>query len=154
MHFDERRRKSRIVIVEDEPALLAMWGRIFRELGCADFWLFSDPFQARIFLQRQKCDILISDVNMPGLNGYELARMTLVKNPDAAVVLTTAYTIDLARFNLKDCRFHLLHKPYSDIEAVKNFIVQVISGHLEFEESSEDSFSENDAYPQVTEWKL
>ncbi|HPM41481.1 MAG TPA: response regulator [bacterium] len=144
----------KIVVVEDDPTMLFFWGRILKDLGVEDYELFSDAVEAKMLLQEIPCTLLISDIVMPGAYGYELARIARRRNPACTIVLTTGYGTDLSRFDLSDCRFHLLHKPYGDISALKVFLRHIIDGDNSFDDLSEDSFSENEDYPQVTEWKL
>jgi len=144
----------KVVVVEDDPTLLFFWGRLLKELGIEDYELFSDAVEAKMLLQEIPCQLLISDIVMPGAYGYELARIARRRSPNCTIVLTTGYGTDLSRFELSDCRFHLLHKPYTDIAALKVFIGHLVENDESFDDLSEDSFSENEDYPQVTEWKL
>lgn len=145
---------GKIIVVEDDPTLLYFWGRVLRDLGVTDVELFSDPQEARLMLQEMPCRLLISDIVMPGTYGYELARIAGRRNPACTVVLTTGYGTNLSHFDLTDCHFHLLHKPYTDITALKSFIRHLLDGDTSFDDLSEDSYSENEDYPQVVEWKL
>lgn len=144
----------RVVVVEDDPTLLTFWGRILSDLGVKDYELFSDPTEALLMLEETPIDVMISDVIMQGINGYELARIARRRNPHANIVLTTAYGANLSHFDLAGCRFHLLHKPYTDISSLKRFIDHIVQGDTSFDDISEDSSSENEDYPEVTEWKL
>lgn len=145
---------GKVVVVEDDPTLLYFWGRILGDLGVGDVELFSNPQEARLMLQEMPCRLLISDIVMPGTYGYDLARIACRRDPACTVVLTTGYGTNLSHFDLADCRFHLLHKPYTDIAALKSFIQHLLNGDTSFDDLSEDSCSENEDYPQVMEWKL
>lgn len=145
---------GKIVVVEDDPTMLHFWGRLLQELGVERFELISHPLEARLLLEEVPCRFLISDIVMPDTYGYELARIARRRNPACTVVLTTGYGTDLSRFELSGCRFHLLHKPYDDIAALKSFIRHLLDGDASFDDLPEDSCSENEDYPQVTEWKL
>ena len=100
---------------------------------------------ARILAVDDERAILDALARVLGRDGHEV-----VKAADPTAVPGT----DLSRFDLSDCRFHLLHKPYGDISALKVFLRHIIDGDNSFDDLSEDSFSENEDYPQVTEWKL
>ena len=45
----------------------------------------------------QKPDIIISDIDMPGMEGYELLRVVRVARPELPVILITGYPDTLAR---------------------------------------------------------
>lgn len=145
---------ANVVVVEDDPTFLKFWGRIMDEIGVKNYRLFSDSDEALAYLKEAPCSLLISDVIMTKINGYDLARKALKLYPGCNVILTTAYSTDLSRFLLADQRFHLLHKPYTDLAALKRFIKHIINGDTSFDDISEDSFSKNEDFPQVMEWKL
>ncbi|MFH0799887.1 MAG: response regulator [Pseudomonadota bacterium] len=150
----KHRLEGKIVVVEDDPTFLSFWGRMLQDLGLKDFELFSDAAEAGLLLEEVPVGLLISDVVMPSRNGYELARIASRRNPGCNIILTTAYATDLSRFELAGCRFQLLHKPYTDLAALRRFIMHIIDGDVEFDDISEDSSSENEDYPGVTEWRL
>lgn len=143
-----------VLIVEDDPTFGSFWVRLFLELGIENYKLVTDPLEAMKYLDNESFTLLISDVVMPHVNGYELAKYARKKHPNIEIILTTGYSTDLSRFDLTGCRFHLLHKPYSNIGEIKKMITHLIKGENVFEDASEDSFSENEDYPLVTEWKL
>lgn len=152
--FKTPQSAGRVVVVEDDPTFLSLWERLLKDLDVTDFDLFSSPVEAGLFLEEMPCRVLISDVVLPVINGYELAKIACRRNPVCRIVLTTAYGTDLSRFDLTDCRFHLLHKPYTDLTALKRFMKHVINGDSSFGDLAEDSSSGNEDYPEVTEWKL
>ncbi len=144
----------RILIVEDDPTFGSFWTRLFDEMGINNVTLVTDPLEALKHLDKGSFTLLISDVVMPHVNGYEIAKYACKKDPSIKIVLTTGYSTDLSRFDLTGCSFHLLHKPYSNIAEIKKLITHLVNGENVFEDASEDSFSENEDYPFVTEWKL
>jgi len=143
-----------VIVVEDDSTFLSFWKRFLEGIGIYDYILISNPYEAKEALSRVRCKLLISDINMRGLNGYDLAKLACDFNPSCQVVLTTAYGANLKRFELKDCRFHLLFKPYNDIGELTKLIRHLVAGENSFDDLSEDSWSENEDYPEVIEWKL
>lgn len=145
---------KRVLIVEDDPTMLAFWDRVFRRLDVTGRVLLTSPLQAKNLLEHSHFDLLISDVIMPNLSGYELARFAREKSAEIQIILTTGYSIDLSRFDLTGLRLHLLHKPYNDIDSLIKMISHLVKGEDVFEDADEDSYSDNEDYPEVTEWKL
>lgn len=150
----DRGRGLEVVVVEDDPTFLHFWERILKELGIKRFRLIPDPGEAQKLLSTTKCNLLISDVVMPLFNGFQLAHVARDKNPDCNIILTTGYRTDLSHFNIDSNGFHLLHKPYTNLSALKTLIRHLLDHDSPYEDISEDSFSENKEYPQVMEWKL
>ena len=152
--MDKENETRRVLIVEDDPTFGSFWVRLFKELGVINYILSSNPIAAMRLLEHENFDLLISDVIMPHMNGYELAKFACKKNPCMAILLTTGYLIDLSHFDLEGCRFHILRKPYENIGEIKKLIMHLLRGEDVFEDASDDSFSENQDYPLVTEWKI
>jgi len=82
----------RILIVDDDPSLLHMLQDGI-EMFCADCQVTSatDGFTALEQLQRQPFDLVLTDYDLPGMDGLELAQVARQTLPQARVVLMTAY---------------------------------------------------------------
>ena len=81
---------TKVLIVEDDRELrealcttLQLAGMEFVEADCAE--------AALIQLDRQKVDIVVSDVNMPGMDGHALLGHIKQKFPDLPMMLITAF---------------------------------------------------------------
>lgn len=62
---------------------------------------FNDPKKAlEHFMQNGKdCTVVISDIRMPGLSGFELCRRVKKSRPQAPVILMTAFEINGSEFD-------------------------------------------------------
>ena len=145
---------KRVLLVDDDPTYLHLWERIIQDLGVQKYWSVKHPVKALDFLKKNPTDLLISDVLMPGMNGYELAKAAREKNPKIDILLTTGYQTDLSRFDLTGLKCHLLHKPYHNLKDVCNLLSKLLNNQNVFEGVDEDSFSENEDCPEITEWTL
>ncbi len=143
-----------VIVVEDDRTFLSFWKRFLEKIGVRDYRLISNPYEAKELIQQQGAQLLISDITLKGINGYELAKLARERSPKCRVILTTAYSANLSRFDLASLAFHLLPKPYTNLAELEKLIRHLIAGDEHFDDISEDSFSENEEYPQVTEWKL
>lgn len=125
-----------------------------KDFGVKSFWGVSSPQQALKILKTNPIDLMISDILMSKMNGYELAKIARKKYPSIAILLTTGYQTDLSRFDLKGLQCHLLHKPYHDLSDVCILLERLITGKNVYQGMDEDSFSENEDHPEITEWTL
>lgn len=66
--------RPRILIIDDEPAIGELLRRFFEATGEYFVEVQTDPFVAVRRAHEFKPDVLILDVNMPGVNGLEVAR--------------------------------------------------------------------------------
>ncbi len=92
---------------------------------------FSDPLAALNALKNNPTEycILVTDLRMPGLTGFELAREAKKLNPDILVVLMTAFEIKLPEFNsvFPSTRIDgTLHKPFRLAE-IQSTISQMLA---------------------------
>src|SRR5580698_3727451 len=63
--------RNDIVVVDDSPALLSVLSEIFKEHGYT-VRKAADGFEALAVIRDREPDILVSDLNMPGMSGFEL----------------------------------------------------------------------------------
>ncbi|MFH1829325.1 MAG: response regulator [Pseudomonadota bacterium] len=143
-----------VMVVEDDNTYLSFWKRFLNDMGITNYTLITNPYKAKDLLIKGGCRLLISDINLPDINGYELAKVAHEHSVDCEVILTTAYLANLSRFDIGTCSFHLLYKPFSNLEELAKLIKLLTGGDVSMEDMSEDSFSENEDFPMVTEWKL
>lgn len=152
--MESREPQKNVLIVEDDPTYLHLWKRIIRDLGVKKSWEVQTPDKAKVILEKDKPDLLISDILLPGMNGYDLAKAAQKKYPLMEVLLTTGYQTDLSRFDLEGLHCHLLHKPYHNLKDVCSLLKKLLNKENVFAGMDEDSFSENEDFPEITEWVL
>jgi DNA-binding NtrC family response regulator len=102
-----------ILLVDDEKdfgvGLARLLGRKFPDEKI-DAVLSGD--EALAALEREPYGLMLSDLNMPGMDGVELLRMAKAAHPDLSVVMLTAYgTVSTAVDALKIGAYDFLTKP-------------------------------------------
>ena len=71
-------------------------------------------------LDRQRPDVVISDIRMPGVSGLELLQTIHAKAPEIPVIIITAYTdLESAIASYRGGAFEYLPKPFDVDEAVR-----------------------------------
>lgn len=82
-------RRPKIMIVDDEAAILTMLQQVLgsREY---DISVTTSGIEALFLLAQDDYQLLITDINMPRMDGLELTRRALQKHPELAIILTTA----------------------------------------------------------------
>ncbi len=88
----------RLLIVDDEPFISEILMTYLSDLGYL-VKAFSDPREALNYYQsnHQRIDLVILDVIMPHMNGYELLENMLIFNPDLKVIYLSGYSEDHKR---------------------------------------------------------
>jgi DNA-binding NtrC family response regulator len=105
----------RILVVDDEHNL-RMTIAANLELEGFDVVEAENAEVALALIKKQKFDLVLSDVRMPGMNGVDLFRHVHELQPDLPVILMTAFALEgLVQEALQEGAFTLLPKPF-DIE--------------------------------------
>jgi CheY-like chemotaxis protein len=111
-------KDKKIMFIDDEADLAQLGLRVLRNKGY-QVGLFTDSREAlQVFAaDPQDFDLVVTDQNMPGLNGVELAGRILRIRPEIPILLCTGYCTDFSRRNLKEYGFcEVLAKPYQPTE--------------------------------------
>lgn len=82
--------KARILIVDDERGIRSLLKITFTQAGY-EVETAADAMEAMALCASQPFDALISDVQMPSVNGHELVRWVVENYPATRCVLMTAY---------------------------------------------------------------
>jgi PAS domain S-box-containing protein len=101
-----------VLVVEDNASVGEFAAAALLELGYESV-LVASPHRALAELAKNKdrFDVVFTDVIMPGMSGIELGEEVRRLYPDLPVVLTSGYSHVLAQNGAQD--FELIHKPYS-----------------------------------------
>src|SRR5574341_2446455 len=80
---------ARILVADDKENMLKLVARI---LGDAyDVTTAADGNRAISLLGGQEFDVVITDLRMPGADGFEVLRAAKARSPDTEVIMMTAY---------------------------------------------------------------
>lgn len=100
-----------IFLVDDEEMITSSLGEILGREGY-DVFGFTNPLKALEHMETVGPDLLISDVMMPQLNGFDLAIKTRIMRPECRILLFSAAASELKEEAWADGHdFRLLQKP-------------------------------------------
>ncbi|MBN1850193.1 MAG: response regulator [Deltaproteobacteria bacterium] len=107
-----REVNKRILVVDDDWMIRDMTSKLLNLLGYAVF-AFEDSLEALSFFMKNDTEVVLTDLMMPGLNGWELARNIKKYTPDVPVILMTGTEKEILKEGLieGDVDF-LLIKPF------------------------------------------
>ena len=109
-------RGETVLIVEDEASILKLGKRILLDLGYTVL-AAATPGQAMETAKTHEGDIhlVITDVVMPEMNGWDLSRQIQNFYPNIKVLFMSGYTADvIAHQGVLDGGVHFLQKPFSN----------------------------------------
>jgi DNA-binding NtrC family response regulator len=98
-------------ILDDDPAQLEMMSELISNLGYEAIPT-SDPERALQLVRSGKCRLVLADMHMPGINGYEFLDMALRGDPGVHIIVMTGdYTLDSALEAIRRGATDFLPKP-------------------------------------------
>ncbi len=117
---------GRILVVEDDPALLRLWSLMLRSLG-HDVDSASDGAQAMACFRQHPCDVVVTDVSMPRMSGLQLLEEIRQHDADVPVILITgAPEIAGASKAVEFGAFRYLSKPVP-LDAFRTVVGQAVA---------------------------
>ena len=92
LHEAAQGRGQRVLYVDDEDSLVYLATRVLQRLGY-EVSGFTDPGKALQEFQAhpQGFDVVVTDMSMPGMSGFNLARALLAIRADIPVLMTSGY---------------------------------------------------------------
>jgi len=81
---------ARILIVDDEPAIMEMSNNILSSHGYKTFFA-NNGKEALTILENETIDLVLSDVIMPEMDGFELAHIIHYTHPDIKIQLCSGF---------------------------------------------------------------
>ena len=112
---------TKILIVDDDRRMVKTLLYIFKMKGYETEAAFSGP-EALKKVAENHFDCILSDIEMPGMNGVELHRTIKDRQPDLPVILMTAYTDDkLVKEGMEQGAIAVLTKPLK-IDVLLSFV--------------------------------
>lgn len=132
-----------LLIADDENLELKVLEKTIKKffLNELDIFMASNGKQAAQISDETEINIALLDVEMPGMNGIELAKLLREKNPDCIIIFITAYDrFDYAIEAMHIKAFDYLLKPWKE-EKLTGLISEAIVNIKEL--SLENSANEN-----------
>ena len=119
---------SRILLVDDDADLLDV---LSEWLGMSGYLVqtASDGMKAIAHVKQQRYDLVVSDLNMPGMSGLQLLAMLKTLDPHIMVIMLTGEgTMQDAIAALREGRaFDFLEKPLKDLQHLNQVIERAIA---------------------------
>ena len=110
---DASERTSRILVVDDEEVIRRLLTEVLAEEG---YWVttVSDGQQAIDLLERERFNLIITDMVMPGVSGIEVLRAAQRIDPQCPVVVLTGYpSVDSVRRLVRLGASDYIAKPFN-----------------------------------------
>jgi len=119
--------RKRILFVDDEPRVIVGLQRMLRkQRGEWDMVFVNSAEEALAQQEESHFDVIVSDMQMPGMNGAELLECVVKKHPDTARIVLTGNTDEALANRVLRVAHQYLCKP-TDAETLKAAVAQACS---------------------------
>ena len=116
----ELTKNARIIVVDDEPMNVDLFGAILRDAGYANLVMITDSRQAAPMCANDDPDLVLLDLHMPHQDGYEVLQSLRYLVPAEAfmpiLVLTADVSVETRRRALAAGATDFLSKPFDVVE--------------------------------------
>lgn len=127
---------ERILIVDDEPKICQFLEVLLRREGY-DVGSVYNAADGLASLAERPATLVITDLKMPGMDGFEFVRQLKDNYPQIPVIMITGYaTVDTAVDALRSGVDDYVTKPF-DIDELRKVISRTIKGHRVARENKE-----------------
>jgi FixJ family two-component response regulator len=137
-------KQINIYLIDDEPALLKAVTQTFRQ---------KDEWQVKCFENGEDClkklkknhpDILIADINLPGLSGMDILNAVKSQDSTIPVLLITGYgDIPLAVRAVKAGAFDFIEKPF-DEDTLLNAVKKALKIRANFHKAKQKGLTKSE----------
>ncbi|HSB72882.1 MAG TPA: response regulator [Candidatus Methylomirabilis sp.] len=111
--MEETRDAFGVLVVEDGDKTRCLVADVLREASCR-VWTASDGVEAVEILEAERVDLLLTDYDMPRMNGLELLRWSQAHVPHVPRVLMTGLECEAVAAEAWKCGAQrILLKPFS-----------------------------------------
>jgi len=115
-----------ILVVDDDSIILQLMKRILDNEGIESVCVSSGE-EALEQIEERSFSLMITDYNMPGLNGIELSRRGLEMAPQMPIILNTSgITQKIARLAMETGISKVMAKPYLPDEMLES--IRAVAG--------------------------
>ncbi len=116
-----------ILVVDDEPGIALLCTRVLKRAGY-DVLSETDPRVAIEYLGRNRVDLLLVDIRMPEVDGFDVISRAKRSQPDIAVLVMTGFgTVETAIRALRQGVDGLLLKPFERGDELISAVEQALT---------------------------
>ena len=117
-----------VLVVEDEPVVRGVILEMLAEQGYRTLEAIDGPSGLRILRTKQRIDLLVTDVGLPGINGRQLADQARETRPGLKILFITGYAESIAMSDgFLEEGMEMITKPF-ELDNLSRRIRAMVSG--------------------------
>ena len=130
-------RLCRVIVVDDEPTINEVLKSVLEAAGVL-VWTATSAQDALALHESHAADVVITDIQMSGMSGFDLLAELLARDPNAKVIMMTGFdSYNVVRRALQEGAYDYLTKPLDDHDRI------IASVHRAFEHAQLTRENEN-----------
>jgi len=127
---------ARLMLVDNEAGLCRMMEAVLRDQGY-QVKAYTNPVQAVADFTAGSCDLVITDIKMPEMDGLEVLQHLRRRDPEIPVIMITAFaTVEMSIQALRRGAYDMLTKPFEPDELIYR-VKNALQHHALVEENRE-----------------
>ncbi len=150
MNFTAQNKSHAIWIIDDDQSMRWVLEKTLNNNGYAVNAFESGSVALASFKRaplEQRPDLVITDVRMPGINGFELMRQIRNISPQTPIIVMTAYTdLDTTQQSFEEGAYEYLPKPF-DIDDALELVARACA------ETGSDAAAASQAPAESADWQ-
>jgi len=104
---------GRILAVDDEPDMLTLIKMIVEGYSDHQVTTTNNPMEVAELLTKERFDLIITDLKMPGMDGMELLELAKKYDKDVLILMVTAFgSLESAEEAVAKGAFDYISKPF------------------------------------------
>lgn len=119
--------KPTVLVAEDEVMLRVVAVEVLSDAGYRVLEAGDGDVALKVLQENANIDLLITDIKMPGLTGYQLAEAGMALRPRLKVLLMTGYTQEPVPAKMAASGVKVLYKPF-DIDELPHLAGEILKG--------------------------
>jgi len=118
----------KVLLVDDEGIVRETLAEMLEEEGC-EVTTASNAEEAVLKFQKYRCDVVLTDLSMPGMNGIELARRIKQLDAHTPIFIITGWNqMDKKLLNANKFIDGVIQKPFN-MELIRQELERVVNGN-------------------------
>jgi CheY-like chemotaxis protein len=112
---------KKLLVIDDEEPVVFMISEVLADVGHEVVGAVT-PEEGLERFGEANFDLVLVDIKMPGMNGYELTDALMIRNPDVKILLNTGYPDDpLVKKALERGAIGMVRKPF-EIDKILDYL--------------------------------
>jgi CheY-like chemotaxis protein len=118
-------RKARILVIDDEEVVRSVLSRTLAKVNHQVTLAVNGEKGVQLF-KEEKFDMVLTDLGMPGMSGWEVCRMIKKINPETPVGMITGWGAEMSQSKMDEYGLDfLISKPF-DLNQILNVVAETM----------------------------